>query len=28
MMRMIKSTFDPSNLMNPGKILRDTAFGA
>ena len=22
MMRMLKSTFDPSNLMNPGKMLR------
>lgn len=28
MMRMIKSTFDPSNLMNPGKILRATTFKA
>ncbi|SDH83662.1 FAD-binding oxidoreductase [Variovorax sp. OV700] len=28
MMRMIKATFDPSSLMNPGKILRATPFNA
>jgi FAD/FMN-containing dehydrogenase len=25
---MVKSAFDPLNLMNPGKILRSTAFEA